>query len=374
MRRYVIVSLMVIAILLCFSACVGGISLEEVEETECQHDWSRATCAELSHCSKCGETSGNLAPHQFVGGSCTKARVCSVCGEKGSLDPHKYRGGDCQNPPICEVCGAEGELKDHDFQDGSCISPDICVVCGAEGELKDHNFSEATCTDPGVCSVCGETTPALGHDMEEATCTDPAFCIRCGYTDGEALGHEGKGICTRCGNEIPIAGSGYGDSVISDINLDDSFYVLHMTHAGRRNFIIHSYSADGDKDYLINEIGAYDGTVLLLSTPPVMLNIQADGNWTYEIRKLETTDETSFSGKSDYVTDIFSCASGAQVWHFKHNGDHNFIVHMYTTDGRDSIVNEIGAYDASQVITVPAGSKVFFEITADGDWEIYPEK
>lgn len=348
MKRHIAMVLGVLILSLCLAACNESIALQAEEQTGCIHDWSAPTCKALSRCSKCGETRGSLAPHDF-------------------------QGGDCQTPPTCTVCGAEGELKAHDFQGGTCISPEICTVCGAEGELKSHDFSEATCTEPGVCSVCGETTPALGHDMREATCIEPATCNRCGYVEGDALGHVGAGICTRCGEELPIAGNGYGDSVVSDINLSDKFYVLHMTHTGRRNFIVHAYGADGKEEYLINAIGAYDGTVLLLSAPPVMLNIEADGNWTYEIRKLEETDATSFSGKGDYVTDIFSCATGVQSWHFKHDGDHNFIVHMYSTNGRSLIINEIGAYDASQVIKIPAGSKVFFEISADGAWEIYPD-
>lgn len=210
--------------------------------------------------------------------------------------------------------------------------------------------------------------------MKDATCTAASTCSKCDYTEGEALGHEGVGKCTRCGEELPIIGSGRGDSVLSDIVLEaGEIYAMRMTHSGYSNFAVWLYDADDNRDLLINEIGNYTGTVFLDGASPLMLNIEADGDWSYEIYKLEMISQDSFSGKGDYVTGIFYMSGGAQSWHFKHSGDSNFAVWLYTSEGRDLVINEIGMYDADQIVSV-SGSYAFLVINADGEWEIYPDK
>lgn len=309
--------------------------------------------------------------HEWEGIECAGMQTCTICGDKKATGvKHDYQGGDCKTPPICSMCGKEGRAEGHKFTGGDCLNANICENCGEAGQLGEHQFSKATCTEAGVCSLCGEETPALEHKLSKATCEKPIWCSRCGYTEGETLGHEGIGKCTRCGDEIPITGSGSGDSVLSDIVLEDGeIYAMHMTHSGYGNFAVWMYDAYSDRDLLINEIGNYDGIVLLDGTSPLMLNIEAGGNWTYEIYKLSKISQNSFSGKGDYVTGIFRISGGAQVWHFEHSGNSNFAVWLYTADGRDLIINEIGAYDAEQIIST-TGGHAFFVITADGEWKV----
>ncbi len=305
---------------------------------------------------------------------CDPDRVCLLCGYKPTPRPHLMKTGNCKTKAVCLKCGFEGDYGSHNYSGGNCIEPAKCSICGDIGELGSHDFVYENCEADGVCSICGETTPALGHDMRDATCTEPATCTRCGYVEGEALGHEGTTICTRCGEFLPIAGSGYGDGVVTDIDVpyQQAIWVIHFTHTGSSNFIVHSYDADGDESHLVNEIGNYDGVVLVLDNFPLTLNIQAGGNWTYEVYALDRTSDTSFSGHGDFVTPIAS--TSAKVWHFSHSGNSNFAVWGWTNEGRDLLVNEIGQYDADQVFAIPSGSNVFFEVTADGDWEITPVK
>lgn len=354
-----LLAIIMLLVMLTFASCAYDSRIDDtdvsgdaqIESSEaCSHKrWSKATCVELSKCKECGKTRGEFAEHDFP-----------------------IEGVTCQEKLICRVCGAEGDFGYHSYKGGDCITPSVCEYCGAEGDLKSHKYGgEPTCTEGCVCSVCGDTVDPLGHSMTRATCTKPSTCRRCSYTEGEALGHDGLGKCVRCNKWIDVSGSGHGDGVVEKINLGDSgIYVLHMTHSGRRNFIVHSFDATGDEEYLINEIGKYDGTVLFVGTSPMMINVEADGDWTFEVTSLGTTSDTSFSGSGDFVTKRFSCASGTNVWHFKHDGSHNFIVWVYTAKGYDLIVNEIGAYDADQIVKIPSGA-AFFEITADGNWEIY---
>ena len=301
---------------------------------------------------------------------CSEVEICTICGAEGTnYGPHRFRGGDCQNPSICRICGAEGELGSHNFVGGDCLTPSVCSVCGLEGELKPHHYSNPTCTEPGVCSVCGDETPAYGHAMAEATCTEAAHCKRCDYVDGEPLGHDGIGLCSRCGNLGDMSFSGSGDKVVGNINLPSGhIYTLHFVNSGSSNFIVHSYDSTEYPDLLVNEIGRYDGIVLLMAEYPIVLEIQSNGNWTVEINTLEATDQSSLSGRGDYVTPIMSFSTS--VWRFTHSGRSNFIVKAYTTDGYDLLVNEIGSYSGEKYVQVPAGSNLFFEITADGDWTI----
>lgn len=307
--------------------------------------------------------------HEYNGPDCAPM-VCIKCGERANpTGDHDWGSGDCVTPAQCKKCGAYRKASGHTYTGGSCTEPQVCSVCGAAGGTLPHKYEGATCVDEGVCIYCGATTPPLGHKMQPATCTEPATCSVCGYTEGDPLGHANDGTCTRCG---AIVGSGYGDSVVEDLTLPDpsAIYVMHFTHSGRHNIIVQSYDATGDKDHLINEIGDYDGTILLLGKSPIMLNIEADGVWEYTITKLEKTSDTSFSGHGDFVTPLFK--SNSKIWHFTHDGGRNFVVVLWTSDGRDWVVNEIGSYDASQVAQIPNGSYAFFEITADGDWSINP--
>lgn len=313
-----------------------------------QHTWEEATCTEPKTCSECGETEGKALGHTWEEATCTEAKTCSVCGK------------------------TEGEALGHTWEEATCTEPKTCSVCGkTDGEALGHT-GNATCEDDGVCSVCGQTIKALGHTWEEATCTEAKTCSVCGKTEGEALGHTTtNGICERCKEEIvtPQEFSGSGDDVVTGVNLGSSgIYRAHITHSGSRNFIVKSYSDSGSKNLMVNTIGDYDGYVLVLGSSPLSIEVQADGNWDISIEKCGTTTENSFSGNGDYVTDVFQATSGA--WTFTYNGEHNFVVRAYTTSGSDLLVNTIGSYEGTQMLTVPAGSNVVLEIKADtsGTW------
>ena len=82
--------------------------------------------------------------------------------------------------------------------------------------------------------------------------------------------------------------------------------------------------------------------MLLGGEAPYAFEITADGTWSYVIERLDKIPDTSFAGKGDYVTGFCALTSGA--WEFTHDGRSNFIVEIYTSDGWDLLVNEIGKY------------------------------
>lgn len=74
-----------------------------------------------------------------------------------------------------------------------------------------------------------------------------------------------------------LAGSGSGDSVFL---YDGGAGSLALTHSGSRNFVVIQETGDAfDFGLLVNEIGAYSGTVPL-SAGPAVITIGADGTWT----------------------------------------------------------------------------------------------
>ncbi len=292
--------------------------------------------------------------------------VLSACGHS-----HTWTDADCTRPKTCADCGEiEGEALGHSWDIATCTKAKTCNNCNAmEGDALGHHVPNLTCIDDAVCMRCDENIKAPGHLFLEATCTEPAKCSVCGELSGEALGHtSASGICGRCGLETYETVNGRGDDVISNIIVGSDIYRVHFTHSGRSNFIVRSYDAENDRELLINEIGYYDGYVLLMGKAPFTFEITANGSWTYTIEPLDKIADTSFAGKGDYVTGLSSFSSG--VWRFTHDGKSNFVVRVYTSDGRDLLVNEIGKYDGKKMLTIPSGSYSFFEINADGNWTI----
>ncbi|BAU32592.1 TM2 domain-containing protein [Microcella alkaliphila] len=78
----------------------------------------------------------------------------------------------------------------------------------------------------------------------------------------------------------PIAEAGTGDAVSSYVG---GAGALTATHTGERNFIVQQYTNEAFSfGLLINDIGAYNGTVPL-SAGPAVITVQADGAWTLAI-------------------------------------------------------------------------------------------
>ncbi len=311
-----------------------------------QHAWRDATCTAPKTCSECKETDGEALGHTWINATCLLPKTCATCNI------------------------TDGNALGHSWNAGTCTDPKTCVTCNAtEGEALGHDAVGLTCTKDATCSRCSTVITAPGHNLSDVTCTEPAKCKTCGKTSGKALGHTAKsGACGRCGLETYDAVSGYGDDVISDITVGDGIYRVHFSHSGHSNFIVKSYDTSNDKELLINEIGNYNGYVLLLGNSPYAFEITADGSWSYTIERLDNISDTSFAGKGDYVTGLCSLSSGA--WKFTHDGSSNFVVRIYTSDGRDLLVNDIGRYDGKKMVEIPIGGYAFFEITADGNWTI----
>ncbi len=174
--------------------------------SDCEHEWSEATCTEMSVCSKC----------------------------------------DLKNAT---------ELG-HDFGDALCTESVKCSRCDVMSEITEHDFTTATCTAASVCKKCGlENAPAKGHSMAPATCTAPSKCTVCGITSGSALGHKPNGsvtnpVCSVCGVQCFVDNThklkhyirqgeihpNHSDVYLRSVDRDYGFYV---------NVVLHYFTNDG---------------------------------------------------------------------------------------------------------------------------------
>lgn len=76
--------------------------------------------------------------------------------------------------------------------------------------------------------------------------------------------------------------TGVGDEVLL---YTGSSGTAHITHTGKSNFVVTTYSSDGTDydDLLVNEIGTYSGNQPFADGPE-LIQVEADGNWAIAIQ------------------------------------------------------------------------------------------
>ncbi|MDQ3369367.1 MAG: DUF4214 domain-containing protein, partial [Myxococcota bacterium] len=192
---------------------------------------------------------------------------------------------------------------------------------------------------------------ASGEYFTRAQAVDPTCPLPAGWTQ-----------LSGTGSQIPsFTKPRAGEPVVADIS----------NTGGSSNFQVWERRNGVRGDLLVNEIGAYSGTVLI--DRPLFddgdsnaLEIVSDGSWTITIRPLSTARAFSgpVAGRGDDVLAYSGSASAARL---THNGQSNFAIWSYGTNDADLVVNEIGPYDG--VRNFPPGPRII-EVSADGDWSV----
>ena len=72
--------------------------------------------------------------------------------------------------------------------------------------------------------------------------------------------------------------TGSGDNVLMLSSETIGLKTMLIKHSGKSNFVVWSYSIDGQPNLLVNEIGDYSGEVLL-PDQTYIISIQSEGNW-----------------------------------------------------------------------------------------------
>lgn len=149
---------------------------------------------------------------------------------------------------------------------------------------------------------------------------------------------------------------------------------IYLGHEGRANFIVRSYSADGDDELLVNAIGYYAG-IRLITSGFYELEIDADGPWL--VRVIPVTVDSSargaFSGRGDDIRGVFAPSKTRAAYRFAHQGQGNFIVHLICDSHSDLLANEIGPFNGEAIVVFNDAQACLWDITADGAWSIAPK-
>jgi hypothetical protein len=149
--------------------------------------------------------------------------------------------------------------------------------------------------------------------------------------------------------------------------------VIEFSHDGDSNFYVWSLDESlSSIDLLVNEIGTYNGTRLMQAEADESvtgLEVGADGNWTYEVRRLsqEPNRNCPVVGQGDSVIVLSRFKNTAGTATLTHDGSSNFYIWAWNDTDRDLLVNEIGSY--SGTVPVSAGFATW-EIGADGKWTV----
>jgi hypothetical protein len=170
----------------------------------------------------------------------------------------------------------------------------------------------------------------------------------------------------------PVVLRGRGQTATDLLTLPFALSVAMLTHDGSRNFIVEVFATGAPRaDLLVNKIGAYRGMRPLAYTVPVRFDVEADGNWTIEIRSIDCcATDARFEGRGDAVSNLFHPPAAAP-WEFSHNGTRNFVVTLQCASGRQIVQNRIGSFSGSTVVTF-GRDPCYWEIEADGDWSLRP--
>ena len=169
----------------------------------------------------------------------------------------------------------------------------------------------------------------------------------------------------------PITITGSGRMATELVSVPFPLAILSLRHDGRSNFIVYSYVGDS-RDLLVNEIGRYSGRTYLVQGD-YLFDIDADGVWQLDITDFDvdpTIAQAGFAGLGDDVSPGFNPPSTG-VWSFTHSGESNFIVYAHCAGGSDLLVNEIGRFVGTGVVSFPEGP-CFFEVKASGAFAVKP--
>lgn len=89
-----------------------------------------------------------------------------------------------------------------------------------------------------------------------------------------------------CITAVPAGSlSGGGDAVSDPIAVPAGLLRFDASFRGTGNFVIWAYDTDGNRELIVNEIGAYDGQKLLQldRDTTMLLEVTANGPWSIDL-------------------------------------------------------------------------------------------
>lgn len=168
--------------------------------------------------------------------------------------------------------------------------------------------------------------------------------------------------------------SGKGDSIIQSIAVTQPSYCVFKTTDDGHHSVKAWYGTQSyDYDLLVNSVDPYSGGTYLLGNRKYDFEIKCTGNWSLEVYSIGYTSRTAFSGKGDYVTDVFQPTT--KYYKITYTGSDHFAVKQWYGTGEydyQLLVNESDSYSGTVRLSY-SDSPCFFEITGEeGSWTITP--
>lgn len=171
----------------------------------------------------------------------------------------------------------------------------------------------------------------------------------------------------------PIVLTGSGDSVV-DVVKGSYPAIMRATYSSGGNFVITNYDANNERlDLLINEIGAYTGTVpldFLINETTARLEIKASGPWEVQILPLTEARHASIPDEVKGIGDDVIYLDGGSPDTVNADaslGSGNFVLHSYSDSGVDLVFNEIAPYIGTALLD---RSTFLIVVHATGSWSL----
>lgn len=147
------------------------------------------------------------------------------------------------------------------------------------------------------------------------------------------------------------------------------------------NFIVWLKDQQGNdvaNGLLVNVIGSYNGgrVISVSSDGNYLMDITASGPWTAHVEQPRPSSAPgvpqTYQGSSDSHTGFFTLNGGAARFDMGYQGDSNFIIWLYRSDGTqvDLLENEIGSRNDSKIINVSSGIYTMDIEGEAGSWSV----
>jgi len=268
----------------------------------------------------------------------------------------------------------------------------VTFLINANDEDGSISFWSLDINNDGTSDYSGSGIPPSGkqHTYQNSG----TYVAKLTVTDNEgAVNYNTVTITVNVPPPEPTTFSGSGDDITSSFYLNEGIAIFYMTHHGGSNFIIWLYNADtGErKELLVNEIGSYSGSGLIgvttewsgVSPGKYVLEVTAGGSWQVTVEQPSPSTAVylpqTITGRGADVPSPFTIegGKGAVKFNMHHDGSRNFIIWLYNVNGdrEELLVNEIGNYDGSKLVSVGGFSGAepgihYLDVEADGSWSI----
>jgi len=253
---------------------------------------------------------------------------------------------------------------------------------GVDSDTSDATTDESSSTDSADSSGGDETDDSTDGDSTDSDSTDGGSTDDGSTSDSTDDGSTDDSSAED--NSPPPASdgesysfSGSGNDVTDGFESEGGLVTVAFEHDGESNFQVQAISSDGSEEYLVNDIGTYDGTVALnLPAGEWQFDVTADGSWSAGVEQprfnqndLEGLPASQEGEHSAWMGPIEF--SGGEEVTFEITNDAQAAVWLRDTDGRrvDLLHNEIGPYEGSALVTNDGVGIITID-TDSAEWRI----